>query len=328
MVVVRAKKSILRGEHPQLSNYLPEERLKVWVGPMGSGKTTHLLSAIAMINSYSAETPTEEEIVMIPLKSPLDKGRFENGSASSIEGRLGGTIDALVTDDPYKTVVDVINEKGGLRNDKYVYIISLSDAQFSGFESIKDLIKLVKANENIFFYLEGLDLSFRGEPFPHRDFKGTMYDTIALFPPGSIEYLTADCAICGTPGATHTFRKIQYNGNLPEWVPFYDKLFRVGSHIPLELHEEDPRASGHKGEKITFNYGACHPHEFKIPGRDEWYLLYSLIKHSAHALDLNELEKTAVKGMEKETFNEIIESFQEEKIIEISDGGIYWIKEY
>ena len=285
---------------------------------MGAGKTTALISTYNTIKTFSDMFPSIEKISYTVFKSPVDENRFTE--KDSIESRLGANIEAIVTDRPDEYLKERMNSDE-------VNIVFIADAQFFTYESIKELISEVKQNENIYLYLDGLDLSFRGEPFPHKDFKGgTMYDTMKLLPPGSIELLTAECTLDGTSGATHTFRHIIYDGE-KVWAPYYDKLFRVGSQILKGVKSEDPRARGHENQDISFSYGACHQYEFYAPGKEEWYFVLGLV-HSKEAVDINEVKKTAFRRIEDSTLDEILQRMQEEKIIYTSDGGIHWIKNY
>lgn len=307
MVIINKRFSILSGEHSQLSRFFEDAGILAFIGPMASEKTMKLISRLYAFKSFADQSPPKEEIVITGIKNKIDN-RVLIEEGAFIESRIG-KFPAIVTSTPF----DWIKQK---YSKEKVFVLGISDAQFFPYQQMKDLIEFTKKKRNIHLIIEGLNLNFRGEPFAHSDFKGTMYTTLSLIPRQNISKLTAFCNYCGNEGAEYTVRWFDYSGTLKP-VPVYDRLVRVGSDS-LENNGND-EILGIKNPKIS--YGACHEDEFiemqKQSKIYEWLAVYNTCKLSSQIgeFSLEYLGERFSKLMPERVFQQIIRRFLEEKII-------------
>ena len=309
MIVTKTNPSILRGEHKLLSSHFKGISIFAHTGPMASSKTTEMIKRLNLIRSFAELNPPKEEMIITGIKNTIDN-RILNEGGSIIESRISG-FPAIITDTP----LDWLQKE---YSKEKVYVLGIADAQFFSFQQLKGLIEFTKQKENIYLILEGLDLNFRGEPFAHSDFKGTMDNTLSLIPAPNVFHQTSYCNLCGYNGATHSVRTYEKDGHLKP-VPIFDKLIRVGSGS-LENNGNDA-ILGIKNPKIS--YGALHGHEFRATQQKEcysteWFAVYNhcrLYLENNGSKPLKEVENTFHKLMPPEIFNQIMSRLFEERVI-------------
>jgi len=297
---------------------------------MGSEKTKRVLGKLDWINIAVADTPPAEEVIIEVVKSPIDKNRFTKDDPNTYAESRGARWPAVTTNKPY----DYFVEK--MRFGNKVYFLASVDTQFAEFEQVKQLIDLTNQFPNIYLFIEGLNLNFRGQHYALSDFKGTMYDVLKMIPRDKVKFQQeAMCNYCGEDGATHTVRWVQYGDKPRQVVPYYDKLTRVGSHLKEGVSKEDPLAIGHdEKEEITFYYGACHLDELIQEGKAEWdaiHSIFELLGRNERPFNIGEVQTMLTKShraISSEVFKQIVNRFLEERIIALEGENAYWIKAY
>ncbi|HIP88957.1 MAG TPA: thymidine kinase [Thermococcus paralvinellae] len=159
----------------------PEGFLEVITGPMFAGKTTELIKRI-------------ERQIFAKRKAALFKPSIDNRySESEIVAHNGLRYEAYViptTEEGVKMIYDIT------KNEK-LEVIGVDEVQFFPLSIVETLNKL--ADEGIYVIAAGLNLDFKGDPFP--------VTRELLVRADNIVYLTAICTICGAP-ATRSQRLI------------------------------------------------------------------------------------------------------------------------
>ncbi|HIP75499.1 MAG TPA: thymidine kinase [Thermococcus paralvinellae] len=159
----------------------PEGFLEVITGPMFAGKTTELIKRI-------------ERQIFAKRKAALFKPSIDNRySESEIVAHNGLRYEAYViptTEEGVKMIYDIT------KNEK-LEVIGVDEVQFFPLSIVETLNKL--ADEGIYVIAAGLNLDFKGDPFP--------VTKELLVRADNIVYLTAICTICGAP-ATRSQRLI------------------------------------------------------------------------------------------------------------------------
>ncbi len=296
MVGTIVKRSIAKGEHP-IAHFFHGRRKKLYYGPMGAGKTTKIQADIDYISAFLEQNPPIEKIELIVFKPAKDTRSFSGEDPSTnISSRLTAT--------PAFAVRNPLEILDKLRYGSY-YVLVYDEANF-GPSSILELIDTVDMHNNLYLIAAGLNLDFRGRYFPLSDFKATMLDVIRKFDAEEQQQLYAICNKCGKYGATHTQRISIENGVIKPAL-YYDVLHKVGGNE---------------------SYHSRHFWEFEIPGRAEWEILELLFERKASKKSVSLDEVLEISEIPKQVFMQIINRFQEERIIEVSNGRAMYIKEY
>ncbi|WP_461866420.1 thymidine kinase [Thermococcus sp.] len=159
----------------------PEGFLEVITGPMFAGKTTELIKRI-------------ERQIFAKRKAALFKPAIDNRySESEVVAHNGLRYDAFVipTDEEGVIMIEDITRKEGFE------VIGIDEVQFFPISIVEMLNRL--ADDGIYVIASGLNLDFKGDPFP--------VTKELLVRADNIIYLTAVCTVCGAP-ATRTQRMI------------------------------------------------------------------------------------------------------------------------
>ncbi len=159
----------------------PEGFLEVITGPMFAGKTTELIKRI-------------ERQIFAKRKAALFKPAIDNRySEDEVVAHNGLRYDAFVipTDEEGVRRIAEITEGEGFE------VIGVDEVQFFPISIVGMLNRL--ADEGIYVIASGLNLDFKGDPFP--------VTKELLVRADNIIYLTAVCTVCGAP-ATRTQRLI------------------------------------------------------------------------------------------------------------------------
>jgi thymidine kinase len=155
-------------------------RLKTIVGPMGSGKTKHLIRDVA-----EAEKQGYKIHVFKHITDTRDKGE-------ECSSRNGSKIPAKIIANTCDINLDHALGKDPKR------LIAFEEGQFFG-RDVVHLIQLILRSTNHRVIVTGLNMDFRGEPF------GYMPQLMAMS--HQLEFLYGDCDICKAR-ASHTQRLI------------------------------------------------------------------------------------------------------------------------
>lgn len=159
----------------------PEGFLEVITGPMFAGKTTELIKRI-------------ERQIFAKRKAALFKPAIDNRySENEVVAHNGLRYDAFVipTDEEGVRMIAEITEREGFE------VIGVDEVQFFPGSIVEMLNRL--ADDGIYVIASGLNLDFKGDPFP--------VTKELLVRADNIIYLTAVCTVCGAP-ATRTQRLI------------------------------------------------------------------------------------------------------------------------
>ncbi len=159
----------------------PEGFLEVITGPMFAGKTTELIKRI-------------ERQIFAKRKAALFKPAIDNRySESEVVAHNGLRYDAFVipTDGKGVEMIEDITKKEGFE------VIGIDEVQFFPMPVVEMLNRL--ADDGVYVIASGLNLDFKGDPFP--------VTKELLVRADNIVYLTAICTVCGAP-ATRTQRLI------------------------------------------------------------------------------------------------------------------------
>lgn len=179
------------------------ERLKVYFGPMFSGKTTSLGNEIRLA--------VEKKDYFISFRPMIDNRSKEKCSAYTHDNI---PVPSLIVDNPHAILSEVERVETDKMLPKKVKVVFIDEAQFFGDEII-DVIKIL-LEKDIKVVIFGLAHDFRDEPF------GSMPDIIEIANE-KIE-LTAKC----------TF--VDENGNVCGRTA--TKTQRIVDGIPAEYHEK------------------------------------------------------------------------------------------
>ncbi|AHF80074.1 thymidine kinase [Thermococcus paralvinellae] len=159
----------------------PEGFLEVITGPMFAGKTTELIKRI-------------ERQMFAKRKAALFKPSIDNRySESEVVAHNGLRYEAYViptTEEGVKMIYNITKKEK-------LEVIGVDEVQFFPFSIVETLNKL--ADEGIYVIAAGLNLDFKGDPFP--------VTKELLVRADNIVYLTAICTVCGAP-ATRSQRLI------------------------------------------------------------------------------------------------------------------------
>lgn len=159
----------------------PEGFLEVITGPMFAGKTTELIKRI-------------ERQMFAKRKVALFKPSIDNRySESEIVAHNGLRYEAYVI----PTTEEGVKMIYGITKNEKLEVIGVDEVQFFPLSIVETLNKL--ADEGIYIIAAGLNLDFKGDPFP--------VTKELLVRADNIVYLTAICTICGAP-ATRSQRLI------------------------------------------------------------------------------------------------------------------------
>ncbi len=159
----------------------PEGFLEVITGPMFAGKTTELIKRI-------------ERQIFAKRKAALFKPSIDNRySESEVVARNGLRYDAFVipTDEEGVKTIEEITKRERFE------VIGVDEVQFFPMSIVGMLDEL--ADSGVYVIASGLNLDFKGDPFP--------VTRELLVRADNIVYLTAICTVCGAP-ATRTQRLI------------------------------------------------------------------------------------------------------------------------
>ncbi len=159
----------------------PEGFLEVITGPMFAGKTTELIKRI-------------ERQIFAKRKAALFKPSIDNRySESEVVAHNGLRYEAYViptTEEGVKMIYDITKREK-------LEVVGIDEVQFFPPSIVGILNKL--ADEGIYVIAAGLNLDFKGDPFP--------VTKELLVRADNIVYLTAVCTVCGAP-ATRSQRLI------------------------------------------------------------------------------------------------------------------------
>ncbi|GAB6101636.1 thymidine kinase [Thermococcus atlanticus] len=159
----------------------PEGFLEVITGPMFAGKTTELIKRI-------------ERQIFAKRKAALFKPAIDNRySENEVVAHNGLRYDAFVIPTDEEGVGRIAEITEGERFE----VIGVDEVQFFPISIVGMLNRL--ADEGIYVIASGLNLDFKGDPFP--------VTKELLVRADNIIYLTAVCTVCGAP-ATRTQRLI------------------------------------------------------------------------------------------------------------------------
>ena len=159
----------------------PEGFLEVITGPMFAGKTTELIKRI-------------ERQIFAKRKAALFKPSIDNRySESEVVAHNGLRYDAFVipTDEGGVKTIEEITKRERFE------VIGVDEVQFFPMSIVGMLDEL--ADSGVYVIASGLNLDFKGDPFP--------VTRELLVRADNIVYLTAICTVCGAP-ATRTQRLI------------------------------------------------------------------------------------------------------------------------
>ncbi|WP_461862761.1 thymidine kinase [Thermococcus sp.] len=159
----------------------PEGFLEVITGPMFAGKTTELIKRI-------------ERQIFAKRKAALFKPSIDNRySESEVVAHNGLRYDAFVipTDEEGVKTIEEITKRERFE------VIGVDEVQFFPMSIVGMLDEL--ADSGVYVIASGLNLDFKGDPFP--------VTRELLVRADNIVYLTAICTVCGAP-ATRTQRLI------------------------------------------------------------------------------------------------------------------------
>ncbi len=159
----------------------PEGFLEVITGPMFAGKTTELIKRI-------------ERQIFAKRKAALFKPSIDNRySESEVVAHNGLRYDAFVipTDEEGVKTIEEITKRERFE------VIGVDEVQFFPMSIVGMLDEL--ADSGVYVIASGLNLDFKGDPFP--------VTRELLVRADNIVYLTAICTVCGTL-ATRTQRLI------------------------------------------------------------------------------------------------------------------------
>lgn len=159
----------------------PEGFLEIITGPMFAGKTTELIKRI-------------ERQMFAKRKVALFKPSIDNRySESEVVAHNGLRYEAYVIPTTEEGVQMIYN----ITKRENLEVIGVDEVQFFPFSIVETLNKL--ADEGIYVIAAGLNLDFKGDPFP--------VTKEILVRADNIVYLTAICTVCGAP-ATRSQRLI------------------------------------------------------------------------------------------------------------------------
>ncbi|NJD98223.1 thymidine kinase [Thermococcus sp. LS1] len=159
----------------------PEGFLEVITGPMFAGKTTELIKRI-------------ERQMFAKRKAALFKPAIDNRySEDEIVAHNGLRYEAFVipTDEEGVRKIEEITKREGFE------VIGIDEVQFFPMGIVETLNRL--ADDGVYVIASGLNLDFKGDPFP--------VTRELLVRADNIIYLTAVCTVCGRP-ATRSQRLI------------------------------------------------------------------------------------------------------------------------
>ncbi|NJE85043.1 thymidine kinase [Thermococcus sp. CX2] len=159
----------------------PEGFLEVITGPMFAGKTTELIKRI-------------ERQMFAKRKAALFKPAIDNRySEDEVVAHNGLRYEAFVipTDEEGVRKIEEITKREGFE------VIGIDEVQFFPMSIVETLNRL--ADDGVYVIASGLNLDFKGDPFP--------VTRELLVRADNIVYLTAVCTVCGRP-ATRSQRLI------------------------------------------------------------------------------------------------------------------------
>lgn len=268
------------------------KRKEIFYGPMASGKTFEFIGCIKKFE-HIAKKFNYTMVIFQPELNRRDAQGVVQEAPLEVLSRTGLTYCGHVV--RVRNSYDILQYFLKTRKPNQKTLAGITEVQFLDSNTIDVVEKL--SQRDCLVIMEGIDLSFRGEPCPFvQDYRLTMADLIASVPPEGRHQLTAYCDACGDV-ATHTQRVL--NG---QPAPYYDPILQQG-----------------------YGYEARCKIHFEIPGKEEYnFVRFTLHQNSGITPDdLIDLVRTAGK-IEPDVARKIIATLSEEKIArKESDGKLY-----
>ncbi|MBS1267086.1 MAG: Thymidine kinase [Candidatus Woesearchaeota archaeon] len=274
------------------------------IGPMGGGKTNEFIRRCKRLVNFA---DSKRYVVRI-VKSPIDdrivqvlREVFEGDPTKTIQSRDGLIISKGVYSikDSYELfhLLDEARIEAEERFGLSRVVIAISETQFldSGVVDFVDSL-----DNNTYLLWEGLDKSFRGEPFLFSDYKATIFDLMDL----SDELFNLP-AICEHPDCTR--RNVNYTQRINE--------------------EELP---SHYGEELIvvgeLQYQArCREHHI-VPGRRKANILRSTVRIKGNqGIKFNELfDLGEMVGIPVDETKQLLDCFIREKQFQLKDNYLIY----
>lgn len=262
-------------------------------GPMACGKSLELMRRIKRVEHFASKFNYSIEIFKPVLDKRGSEKDEEDKALCTLISRTGLKQEGNIT--LVKTATDIFQHFLKTRKVGQKTLIAIDEVQLLD-SHILDVAEKLRQRD-CYVLMAGLDLSFRGEPFPFSDFHRTMHDLINSIPEDGRYQLTALCDVCGSESAEYTQRVL--NGNP---APYYDPLIKIG-----------------------YGYEARCKKHFQTPGKNDYQFIEHLIKNNPGITidNLLDLSKTLAKIPPETTTTIITVMCQENKAIQDEHKKIY-----
>ncbi len=272
---------------------------------MGGGKTNEFIRMCKRLTKFA----DSKKYVMRIVKSPIDdrivealKDIFDGDPTKTIQSRDGLIIDEgvypVLNSGQLKGLLFEARKEAERRFGKPNVVIAVSETQFLD----SGILQFISSLDNHTYFLwEGLDKSFRGEPFMFSDYRATIFDLIEVS-----DEVSELLAICEDPDCTR--RNVNYT----------------------QRFSEDGNPSHYSEELIVvgeLDYQArCRDHHI-IPGKKEAGVIKLAVQTNGEkGIPLSKLyELGDMSGISEQKTEDLINCFLRERQFSIENDFVYYI---